>query len=202
MKITRDWVHALMVNEVARREHQPDSTIAIEYTYQHFSRRRYADVVRFTQDCLTVFEAKTEVWDLGEAVRGLRDAGQILPLYEETFKYRTFKSVAVRLVMLATADNAGVVIDNAEMLTGVFTNGPAPGPDGVSYALSFLDPLDCDSEPLETLPIGHLPTRQLAALLGLLTPYEDRQHFERVFWEQRRSREPVEVGSSGSEGKT
>ena len=202
MKFTHDWLHALMVSELHRREQQPDSIIAVEYTYQHFSRRRYADLVRFAQDSLTVFEAKTEVWDLGEVIRGLRDAGQILPRYEQTLKYRTFKSVAVRLVMLATVENARVVIDNAEMLTGVFTNGRAPGPDGVSYTLSFLDPLDGDGEPLETLPIGHLPTRQLAALLGLLTPYEDKGHFERVFWEERRSREPVAVGRSGSDGET
>jgi len=189
VKALSDWAHALMVNDLARREEQPGTVVAVEYTYQYFSRRRYADLVRFGEDNLTVYEAKTEVLDLGETVRGLRDAGHILPLHEVNFKYRTFSRIDTRLVLLATLQNAEVVIDNLDMLTAVFGNGQAPGPDGVFYGLSLLDPLDEENYPVKLIPIGHLSPGRLGTLLGRLTPYRDKRDLERAYWSQRRGGE-------------
>jgi hypothetical protein len=189
-----------MVNELARRQQRRDTTMTIEYYFQYFSPRRYADLVQFGNERLTVYEAKTRVFDLGETIRGLRDAGHVLPLYESTCKYRTISSVHARLVLLATAENADLVVDNIDMLATVFGDGRTPGPDGVSYSLSMLDPLDGQSGPVRVIPIRQVSAAQLGALLARITPYEDKAHFDRTFWEQRRSREAVAVGGSGSDG--
>jgi hypothetical protein len=184
-----DQVHALMVNELARRERRPGATIAPEYYFQYFGPRRFVDLTRFEDEHLTVFEAKTQVWDLGETIRSLRHAGQVLPLYEAAYKDRPISTTDVRLVLLATEENAELVMDNLPTFSAVFGNGRRPGPDGVSYGLSLLDPLDGESCRTKVLSIGRLPEPRLAMLLGRLAPYADKSAFERAWWERRRNRE-------------
>lgn len=186
MRPTNDSMHALMLNELAQREQRPDSIIEVEYPYHHYSPRRYADVVRFGHDRLTIFEAKTQVPDIGDTLRRLRDAGDILPLYERTYKYRTFDTISVRLVLLATVENAELVIDNLALFTGFFGDGRTPGADGVRYGLGVLDPLDGQTCPVKTLPIGDVSAGRLATVLTRLARYESKKDFERAVRTRRR----------------
>ena len=214
MREVRDKAHAIMVNELVRvleGKERVDSEIRLEVPFDSCGYKGVVDIVHsytvLTNEpndrrirFLDIYELKTEIQDVGGALRQFNIYKEYLPKWFE--KERALEPIFCMLnhfVLLSTKQNVNIILEFLPSFKGVLTDsvseweviglrklafGELPKTSW-AYLLLF-NPLNPDpSFPRVDL---NKPKRELGSELLSVAPFKDRKDFLQSYRKSRQDR--------------
>jgi len=193
----RDWVHATLVEAVISFYTRTECVVMPETPYNVYGVRGVVDVSRFAPalmaGCRTdVVEVETRIMDVNALIRKIRERGLIYPKHLLEARQVQVGQVTSWLVLLATRENAEVIIEYANTFASLFGTGTrVPQADGVRYGLCLADPLAFSG--VHAVPLTPLmEAESLVETLVDLCPFTDKPDVERALLRKRRGEGAVE----------
>ncbi|MDP9236057.1 MAG: hypothetical protein M3P30_01430 [Chloroflexota bacterium] len=193
----RDWVHASVVEAVISQYTKNECVVMPENPYNLYGVRGVIDIARyaptFMSGCHADFlEVETRLSDVNAVIRKIRERGLVYPQYLKAARQIELGQVSSWLVLLATRENAEVVLTYANTFATLFGMGTrVPQADGIRYGLCFADPLTFGGvRALPLLPLMEADT--LEETLGDVCRYNDKPDVERALLRWRRGERDLE----------